>query len=265
MSQLADLSGLTWITLSALIISVSGCVSQSTPMPTIAPTDAPSTATPRPTAIPPTTAPTATPTATPAPTATPPPQLSFEAATYRDESAGFEVDYPASWTADPPLIGGARGYFAQLTSWERTPGELPDEIPAGGTIMTINVLLWDPKNALDQYVDHFKTNWSASAIRIVTEEVWDIDVNWRAVQFLIAAPDHEALYLLTTIGERYLVLSGTGDLQLLSEIAGTLRPIADQDALQGLLAEIRDMNLPLISVTPVAMDDDLYTRGDTMM
>ena len=92
--------------------------------------------------------------------------------------------------------------------------------------MTINVLLWDPKNALDQYVDHFKTNWSASGLKIVTEEVWDIDENWQAVQFLITAPDQDSLLLLTTIGERYLVLSGTGDLQLLSEIARTLRPVA---------------------------------------
>jgi hypothetical protein len=233
MSHITDLSGLTRITLFALIIALSGCVSRSTPTPTaipptIAPTEAP------PTAISPTTAPTAaplptataTPTPTPTPTATPAPQLSFEAAIYRDESAGFELDYPASWTADPPQIGGERGYFSQLTSWERTPGELPDEIPAGGTIMTISVLLWDPKNALDQYVDHFKTAWSASGFEIVTEEGWDIDENWRAVQFLIRAPDQDALYLLTTVGERYLLLSGTGDLQLLSEIARTLRPVA---------------------------------------
>ena len=33
--------------------------------------------------------------------------------------------------------------------------------------------------------------------------------------------------------------------------------LVDQAALHGLLAKIRDMNLPLISVTPVAMDDDL--------
>jgi hypothetical protein len=227
MNHITDLPRLTRVALVALVIALGGCVSQSTPTPTaipptIAPTDAPPTATPLPTAIPPT----AAPTAAPLPTATPAPQLSFEAATYRDESAGFELDYPASWTADPPIIGGDRGYFSQLTSWERTPGELPDEIPADGTIMTINVLLWDPKNALEQYVDHFKGNWSNSGFEIVTEEGWDVDENWRAVQFLIRAPDQHSLYLLTTIGERYLVLSGTGDIQLLSEIARTLRPLA---------------------------------------
>jgi hypothetical protein len=33
-------------------------------------------------------------------------------------------------------------------------------------------------------------------------------------------------------------------------------PFVDQAALHGLLAKIRDMNRPLISVTQVAMDDD---------
>ncbi len=50
------------------------------------------------------------PTYTSIPTDTPAlPQVSFESATYRDKSAGFELDYPAAWTADSPQIGGDRG------------------------------------------------------------------------------------------------------------------------------------------------------------
>jgi len=37
------------------------------------------------------------------------PQTSFDSATYRDESAGFELDYPAEWTSEGPQIGGDRG------------------------------------------------------------------------------------------------------------------------------------------------------------
>lgn len=221
------------LALSLFAVTLSACsqtpkpTATQVPEPTPPPTDVPPAATPPSTAIPPTAAPTdVPPSATPPSTATPAPQLSFETATYQDESAGFELDYPASWTADSPQIAGSRGYIAQLTSWERTPGEMPDEIPEGGTMMTINVLLWDPKNALDQYVDHFKSNWSASGYPIVTEESRDIDQDWPAVQFLVRAPDQDFLCLLTTVGERYLVLIGNGDLQLLSEIARTLRPVA---------------------------------------
>ena len=69
------------------------------------------------------------------------------------------------------------------------------EIPVGETLLTVNVLLWDPKNALDEYVNHFKTNWSASGSEIVTEKGRDIDEDWRAVQFVIRAPDQETFYL----------------------------------------------------------------------
>lgn len=152
-------------------------------------------------------------------------QVSFEPATYRDETAGFELDYPSSWTADPPQVGGDRGYFAQITSWSRNPGELPEEIPAGGTIMSINVLLWDPKNALDEFIDVRKQAWAAPGFEILLEEEWTLAGDWKAFRFLIQTPDEEAFFLITTVGERYLLLSGTGDLDLLVEIARTLRPL----------------------------------------
>jgi len=152
-------------------------------------------------------------------------QVSFEPVTYRDEPAGFELDYPSSWTADPPQVGGDRGYFAQITSWSRNPGELPEDIPAGGTIMSINVLLWDPKNALDEYIDVRKQAWTDMGFEILMEEEWTLAGDWKAFRFLIETPEEEAFFLITIIGERYLLISGTGDLDLLEEIVGTLRPL----------------------------------------
>jgi len=166
------------------------------------------------------------PTATIIPSETPAiTQVSFEPATYRDESAGFELDYPSSWIADPPQVGGDRGYFAQITSWSRNPGELPEDIPTGGTIMSINVLLWDPKNALDEFVEIRKQGWAAPGVEILLEEQWTLAGNWKAFRFLIHTPEQDAFFLITTLGERYLLLSGSGDLDLLVEIARTLRPI----------------------------------------
>lgn len=168
------------------------------------------------------------PTGTITPSETPAPALvSFESAIYQDESAGFELDYPSSWTADPPQIGGDRGYFAQITSWSRNPGELPEIIPPGETIMSINVLLWDPKDALDEFVEVRKEGWEASNYEILLEEEWNLMGDWKAFRFEVQTPEEDAFYLITTVGERYLLISGTGDLDLLAEIAGTLRPTND--------------------------------------
>ncbi|NIM93660.1 MAG: hypothetical protein GTO18_08105 [Anaerolineales bacterium] len=91
--------------------------------------------------------------------------------------------------------------------------------------MSINVLLWDPKNALDEFVNVQKQAWDASTFDIPLEEEWVLPGDWRASRFLVRTPEEEVFYLITTIGERYILISGTGDLDLLEEIARTLRPI----------------------------------------
>ncbi len=154
------------------------------------------------------------------------PEVSFDAATYRDESAGFEFDYPVSWTADPPQVGGDRGYFSQITSWFRNPGELPEFVPEGESYLSITVLQWDPKNDLDAFIATRKEGWNASGFEINDEVELSLSGNLRAFQFRIQSPEALTYFLVAAIGERYLVLSGTGDLDLLTEIGGTLRPIA---------------------------------------
>lgn len=191
---------------------LAACSQAVTPSPTVLPSPRVST----------TSAPTPTQVPSETPTEAAP---AFVPATYRDDGAGFELDYPSSWTADPPQVGGDRGYFAQITSWSRAPGELPEYVPEGETILSINVLLWDPKNALDEFVATRKQGWEASGFEILQEEEWTLPGDWKAVKFVIQSPEEPAFYLITTIGDRYLVLSGTGDLDTLSEIGGTLRLI----------------------------------------
>ncbi len=166
------------------------------------------------------------PTMTPAPSETAELQLAPLEAIYRDESAGFAFDYPTSWTADAPQVGGERGYFSQITSWFRNPGELPEFIPEGETYLSITVLLWDPKNDLDAFIATRKEGWNASGFEILAEQELSLSGNWRAFQFRIQSPEAVTYYLITSVGERYLVLSGSGDIDLLGEIAGTLRPLA---------------------------------------
>ena len=171
---------------------------------------------------------TAEPTPTEGPAAAP--ALSFIPATYQDLDAGFAFDYPAEWVADlASQAGGDRGYFAQLTSWQRPPNSLPESVPDGGSIIQVEVLLWDPQNALDQFINQRKIAWDASGFSIALEEEVLLPNDWPAVQFNIVTTEGiVTYYLITTIDTRYLVLSGSGDLALIQEAANTLRLVASQ-------------------------------------
>lgn len=150
-----------------------------------------------------------------------PAQPSFAPATYRDEAAGFELDYPADWTLDPSSQIGVRGAQALLLS----PGSSAEVVADGGARVGITSYIWDPKNDLDAWVEQRKTAWDASGFAITREEQWQL-ADGRTVQmYIVETPEQPTLMLLTTIGEEYLQVSGEGDLTLAEEIARTLRPL----------------------------------------
>ena len=145
--------------------------------------------------------------------------------TYRDDEAGFEFDYPAGWAFDPGEHQ-SRGYYVQFYSWDWKPGDPIDPLPAGGTILSVTVQRWDPKNDLEAFVNQRKLAWGASGISILSEERLTLAGDRPSAQFTVQGVDgSQAFFLLTTNGENYLVLSGDGDLGLLADIAHTLRPI----------------------------------------
>jgi len=149
---------------------------------------------------------------------------SFEALAYRDENAGFELEYPASWTLDESgAQGGDRGYYVQFSSWAHAPGDI-EEVPTGESILTVSVLLWEPLD-LDAYMEVRRQAWDVSGMTILSEEEVQLAGNLRAFKVLIQAQDQQSIFVTTLLGERFLVLSGSGDLDLLSEIALTLRPL----------------------------------------
>lgn len=136
------------------------------------------------------------------------PALSFEAATYRNESNNFEFMYPAAWDYSEQVFG-PRGSGAQFFS----EGEL---------IFSATVFLWDPKNDLDAYTEIRKQGWSSSST-IVAEKELSLADGSRAVQFEIQGPDGSGVYsLLTEVGENYLELTGPIELAEFGEIAQTL-------------------------------------------
>ena len=160
--------------------------------------------------------PTATPPPTETPTSTPSAQLSFEPATYVSESAGFELDYPASWTPSGEVALGDRGSGVQFTS-------------GGEPVLDITILRWDPVNDLAAFVDSRKQAWQASGFTILSEDELTLEGDHKAKAFVVQTPTGEqAFFLYTTLGDRYLQLSGNRDLDLLREVAGTLRVLTPE-------------------------------------
>jgi len=162
--------------------------------------------------------------ATPLPTETP--GLPFTAATYRDEEAGFELEYPASWF----LMDGetqSRGAYVQITSWDPGPGGI-QSIPEGGSVLQITIYLWEPTHDLDARLAMRRDSFTASGNSILEEEELSLGGE-RVVRLKLRLTDgSQALFYLATLGDRYLELSGSGDLATLDASMRTLRIDAPQ-------------------------------------
>jgi len=152
----------------------------------------------------------------------------FASATYTDDYAGFGLNYPADWTLDQTGAGNKnqRGYSVQLTSWTHSQGDISTQTPAGGSRLDITVYQWDPKDDLDAFIDSRKAAWESTGITIFSEDNWTLASGLHVVRFLVQAPDGKAVFIITTAGNFYLVLSGTGDLDTLSAIGKTIRLIS---------------------------------------
>lgn len=157
------------------------------------------------------TQPSPTETAAPASTSTPS-GPSFEAATYRDEVAGFQLDHPATWEA-AFMEAQARGEIVQL-------------MLDGESQMDVATLRWDPKDDLDAYLQVRETAFESSGYTTLSREELSLDGGWRGVAYRIETVDGKpAFFFIAAIGDLYLQLSGSGDAQLFTEIASTVRPL----------------------------------------
>ncbi|HEX7587006.1 MAG TPA: hypothetical protein VF478_01705, partial [Anaerolineae bacterium] len=152
-------------------------------------------------------------------------QRSFAATTYKDETRGFQVDYPASWTLAPKTQIGSRGAAAQPFS----PGSTAEKLLPGGTRMGITVYQWDPKGDLAAYATHRATAWESGGSSIISRTSGDLVDGRKQMSFTVQGPDKmQAFFLLTTVGEQYLEIAGDGNLALIEEIAQTMRPLNAQ-------------------------------------
>jgi hypothetical protein len=153
--------------------------------------------------------PTETPTAVPTDTPTAP-GLSFEATTYQDDEAGFAFEHPSDWGVGY-TENQSRGSVVQLQD-------------ATGPRLDIVVLLWDPKHDLPAFIEIRKTAWESSGMTIQEEKSITLTSGQEAAYFIVEGQDgSQGFFFFTTLGDRYLQLSGNGDVALLEEIAGTVR------------------------------------------
>ena len=148
------------------------------------------------------------------------PSLPFEPATYRDADAGFRIEYPANWY----VIGGetqSRGSYVQIVSWDPGPGGIT-EIPAGESVLQITIYLWEPTHNLDARVDMRRNNFIDSGNAILEEGELALGEQ-RAFRFLTQAADGtQGLFFMLELGDRYLELSGSGDIPTLDAAIRTL-------------------------------------------
>ena len=148
---------------------------------------------------------------------------SFEAQTYINETVGFALDYPAGWTVNDAVIGERASQVQFLSS----PG-LADlaTLPEGATRVSTVVYQWDPKNDLAAYVANWKTAWESSGFTVLDEQQLTLELGLPALQLTVQTPDATVIFLVTAIGDRYLVLSVEGNLELVKEIVQRVRPIS---------------------------------------
>ena len=152
------------------------------------------------------------------------PAAPFESQTYINETVGFALDYPASWTVTESMMGDRGSQMLLLSSPEIADLAV---LPEGATRVSVTVNQWDPKNDLAAFVETRKTAWDASGFTILEEEDLVLDLGLSARQFVVQTPDGlNALFLFAAIGDQYLSISGEGDMALVKEITLRLRPIS---------------------------------------
>jgi hypothetical protein len=154
-------------------------------------------------------------TSEPAPSIT----LSYAPVFFEDTEGRFSLRYPEDWTIGPEQQIGDRGSQTVLLSH----GSSVESIAENGSRVVIVRYDWDPQNDLAARVAQRKIAWEASGFTILQESTRSLQDGREVVDLVIRTVDnHEVLFSLTTIGDRYLEISAEGDLNLCQEILGTL-------------------------------------------
>lgn len=140
------------------------------------------------------------------------PVLPLESFTYENPEISLLVDFPKDWTVGDVTVIGERASQTLVSA------------PDGATLVTLTVSLWEPYNDLGAYTEMRQVAWDASGFTILSAQEWTLNNGQTARVFFLETPEAQPVFfLLTTLDNRYLTLAGEGDLQLVEQIAKTLR------------------------------------------
>jgi len=151
-----------------------------------------------------------------------PEMIVVEISSHTDEAYGYTFDFPSGWMLDAVVYGSRAPGGYQLTSWQHEPGLISETLP-DGTVVNILVQLWDPKADLPAFIENRMSAWVNSGIEIVFDEPVTLAGEKPAREFVTMSQGERGYTLLTTLGENYLVVSGTGDLEAVRQVAWSMR------------------------------------------
>ena len=156
------------------------------------------------------------------PTVDIPEMIAVELTTHTDETYGYTFDFPSAWMLDAVVYGSRAPGGYQITSWTHEPGMISEVLP-DGTVVNILLQLWDPKADLAAFIEQRKSAWLNSDFEIIFEEPVTLAGDKPAMEFVTTSQGQGTYTLFTTLGENYLVVSGTGDLEAVRSVAWSLR------------------------------------------
>jgi hypothetical protein len=90
-------------------------------------------------------------------------------------------------------------------------------------VVNIVLQLWDLKADLPAFIEQRKFAWVNSGIEIIFDEYVMLAGEKTAREFVTVSQGERGYTLFTTLGENYLVVSGTGDLEAVRSVAWSLR------------------------------------------
>ena len=141
-----------------------------------------------------------------------PEMIAIELATHTDETYGYIFDYPSAWMLDGIVFGSRAPGGYQITSWQHEPGMISEVLP-DGTVINIIVQLWDPKRDLPAFIEQQSKVWDVPGREVIFDEAVTLAGGKPAREFVVKTEGQGSYTLFTTLGENYLVVSGTGDLE----------------------------------------------------
>jgi hypothetical protein len=151
------------------------------------------------------------------------PAAPFESQPYFNETVGFALDYPTGWTVKESGVGDRGSQIQFLSSPDLADAAT---LPEGASRLSATIYQWDPKQDLAAFITNQKSAWDASGFTILEEQPLTLELGLAATEFTVKTPEANVVYLITAIGDRYLVLSGEGNLELVKKIVERVRPIA---------------------------------------